>query len=96
MAEELRVSNAAEFREHKLTFDHFMAFSLWGTVHIIMSVALLTVAFAMNLGWLAGVGTYAVIGVLAGLALGMRGAWWGMVIGTTILLALGGFISLLF
>lgn len=96
MAEELRVSNAAEFHEHKLTFDHFLAFSLWGTVIIIMSVALLTVAFAMGFGWLAGVGAYAAIGVLVGLALGMRGAWWGLVIGSTVLLALGGLVSLLF
>jgi hypothetical protein len=96
MAEELRVSNAAEFRDHKLTFEHFLSFSLWGTLQVIMVVALLTVAFAMGLGWLAGVGVYAVIGALAGLALGMRGTWWGMVVGTTVLLALGGLISLLF
>jgi hypothetical protein len=96
MADSLKISNTTEFREHKLTFDHFLAFSLWGTLQIIMAVALLTVAFAMNLGWMTGVGVYLAIGVVAGLALGMRGAWWALTVGVSILLALGGLVSLLF
>jgi Bacterial aa3 type cytochrome c oxidase subunit IV len=96
MADSLRVSNSTEFREHKTTFDHFLAFSLWGTLLIIMSVAMFTVAFAMGLGWMTGVGVFLGIGVLAGLALGMGGAWWALVIITSILLALGGLVTLFF
>lgn len=85
-----------DIHDQKSTFHHFLVFALWGTLYTVMAVALLTVAFAMGYGWLAGVGTYAAIGVLAGLGLGMRGGWWGLVIGSTIVLALGGLVTLFF
>lgn len=80
----------------KSTFSHFLGVSLWGTLLIIMGVALATIAFAMNMGWFAGLAAYVVIGVVAGLALGMKSGWWMTLIGTTILLGLGGLVSLLF
>ncbi len=85
---------AMDIRDQKSTFQHFLTFSLWGTLFTTMVVALLTVAFAMGYGWMAGVGAYAAIGVVAGFALGMRGGWWGMVIGSTIVLGLGGLVTL--
>ncbi len=80
----------------KSTFSHFLGVSLWGTLLIIMGVALATLAFAMGLGWWAGLAAYGGIGVLAGLAVGMKSGWWMTVIGSTILLGLGGLVSLLF
>lgn len=85
-----------DIHDQKSTFHHFLNISLWGTLVIIMSVALLTVAFAMGFGWMAGLGAYAAIGVIAGFALGMRGSWWALVIGSTIVLGLGGLIGMVF
>ena len=85
-----------DIHDQKETFHHFVAFSLWGTLLVIMLVALLTVAFAMNLGWFAGLTAYVVIGVAAGLFMRMSGSWWVLVIGTTVLAGAGGLIALLF
>ncbi|MGE3303906.1 MAG: aa3-type cytochrome c oxidase subunit IV [Hyphomonadaceae bacterium] len=85
-----------DIHAQKETFHHFLMVCLWGTLLVIMSVALLTVAFAMNIGWLAGVGAYAVIGAAAGFLMRMSAGWWALVIGSTVLLGLGGLIALLF
>jgi hypothetical protein len=78
------------------TFGHFITATVWFTLHVVMAVALLTVAFALGAGWLAGVAVYAAIGVLAGLVLRLGGAYWALVIGSSILLALGGLVTFLF
>lgn len=99
MAEAAHASAARgdmDIQDQKDTFRHFVALSLWGTLLVIMAVALLTVAFAMGLGWFAGLSAYVAIGVGAGLAIRMSGAWWVTVIGSAILLAGGGLIALLF
>jgi len=87
---------AMDIQDQKSTFHHFLNITLWGTLYTIMAVALLTVAFAMGYGWLAGVGTYAAIGAVVGFSLGMRGGWWALLIGSTIVLALGGLVTLFF
>jgi len=85
-----------DIHEQKGTFDGFLLTALWGTLLIVMSVGLLTVAFAMNLGWFAGLATFVVLGVLAGLGLNMGGAWWAMLIGVAVLGGIGGgIVSLL-
>lgn len=96
MAHDTAERGAMDIRDQKSTFGHFLTFSLWGTLFTTMVVALLTVAFAMGYGWLAGVGAFAAIGVVAGFSLGMRGGWWGLLIGSTIVLALGGLVTLFF
>ena len=90
------VHGGMEIQEQKSTSHQFLALSLWGTLYTIMVVALLTVAFAMGLGWFSGLGAYALIGVGAALALKMSGSWWVSVIGTTVVLGLGGLVSLFF
>ena len=81
-----------DVHEQKDTFGHFVTFALWCTLHIVMAVALLTVAFAVGAGWLAGVAAFFVIGAGAGAALRLNGAWWAAIIVQTILLAIGGVI----
>ncbi len=87
---------AMNIQDQKETFHHFVAFSLWGTLLVIMLVALLTVAFAMNFGWFAGLAAWAVIGVVAGVLMRMSGSWWVLVIGSTIVMGAGGVFSLFF
>ena len=81
-----------DVHEQKDTFHHFVSFGLWITLLIIMSVALLTVALAMGLGWLAGVGVYFVIGAAAGFGARLGASWWATLIATTLLLGVGGLI----
>jgi hypothetical protein len=85
-----------DIQDQKYTFHHFVVFCLWGTLQVIMIVALLTVAFAMGLGWFAGVAAYAAIGVAAGLFMRMSNSWWVLVIGTVVVLGAGGLVTLLF
>ncbi len=76
--------------EQKGTFDGFLVATVWGCALVAMAVALFTLAFAMNLGWFAGLGAFVVIGVGAGLIFRLSGAWWAMLIGTTVLMVIGG------
>jgi len=80
----------------KSTFSHFLGVSLWGTLLIVMGVALATIAFAMNMGWFPGLAAFFAIGAVGGLVLGMKSGWWMTLIGSTVLLGLGGLVSLLF
>lgn len=83
-------TGAMDIADQKNTFSGFLTFTTWGTALIVMSVACLTVAFAMGNGWFAGVAVYAVLGVAAGLLLRMSGAWWASLIGAVVLFLIGG------
>ncbi len=84
-----------DIADQKATFAGFLTVSAWGSALTIMLVALLVVAFAMGAGWFAGVAVWAVIGVAAGVFLSMRAAWWATLVGTTLLMAIGGGIAAL-
>jgi hypothetical protein len=81
-----------EIREQEGTFHHFLRFTEWGVLLIAMSVALLTVSFAMGYGWFAGLMAFVVIGAAGGAFLKMPGAWWAALIAITVALGLGGLI----
>ena len=85
-----------DLSEHRATFSSFMKVSEWGTILIVAGVALLTVAFAMGLGWFAGLLTYAAIMVAAGLLMRMSAVWWATVVVSVVLLGIGGGIVGLF
>lgn len=81
-----------DIHEQKDTFSHFLTAALWGTLHLVMAVALLTVAFALGFGWFAGLAAFFVIGAGAGLGMRMGAAWWAALIVQTVLLGIGGLI----
>jgi hypothetical protein len=81
-----------DIHDQKDTFHHFVLFALWGTLLVIMTVALLTVGLAMGLGWFAGLAVYFVIGAGAGLGIRMGAAWWATLLASTVLLGLGGLV----
>ena len=84
------MASGMDITDQRQTFSGFMAVTVWSSLLIVMAVAGLTVAFAIGAGWLAGVGVYAVIGILGGLVLRMKSVWWGILIVSTIALAIGG------
>ena len=81
-----------DVHDQKDTFHHFLLFALWGTLLVVMTVALLTVGFAMGFGWFAGLAAYFAIGAGAGLGVRMGAAWWATLIASTALLGLGGLV----
>ncbi|NWG53500.1 MAG: aa3-type cytochrome c oxidase subunit IV [Hydrogenophilaceae bacterium] len=82
-----------EIADQKETFHGFLVATVWGCALIAMSVALLTLAFAMQLGWFAGLAAYVAIGVVAGLVFRLPGVWWALLIASTVLLGLGGIVA---
>jgi hypothetical protein len=85
-----------EITDQKETFHGFLVATVWGCALVAMSVALFTLAFAMNLGWFAGLGAYLAIGVATGVLFKQGGAWWAMLIASTVLLGIGGAVVSLF
>ena len=81
-----------EIADQKSTFHGFLIATVWGCALIAMSVALLTAAFAIGLGWWTGLLIYALIGLAVGLVFKLRGAWWAFLVTTTVLMGLGGAI----
>jgi hypothetical protein len=80
---------------HKAMFNGFLKVTEWSCVVFAMLLGLIVFAFAMGLGWWTGLIVWVVIGVLAGFLMGLGGAWWAMLIGSTVLLAVGGAVTML-
>jgi hypothetical protein len=77
-----------DISEHKATFSGFMKVTEWGGVLIIGLTALLTVTFAMGLGWFPGLLAFVVIGAVAGFMMRMGAAWWATLIASAVLIGL--------
>lgn len=85
---------AMDISDQKSVFSAFTRITDWGSVMIAASVALLTFAFAMGLGWWTGVIVYAVICVAAGAILKMGNAWWVTTAITVGCLGVGGAVTM--
>lgn len=81
-----------DIQDQKETFHGFLMATVWMSGHIAQLVALLTLAFAINMGWWAGLAAYVVIGVAVGIAFRLSGVYWAFQVATWVLLALGGMI----
>lgn len=81
-----------EIKDQKDTFDGFIAASIWGCSYVAQFVALFTLAFAINIGWWAGMAAFVAIGVGIGLFFKQGGVWWAVLIALTVLLGIGGVI----
>jgi len=81
--------------QHKATFDGFMAVSVWGTLITALSILYFTLVFAVGYDWMASLIGCAVVGVIAGLVMNMKTAWYMTVAGLFILgLVFGGIVNL--
>ncbi|MDX2276034.1 MAG: aa3-type cytochrome c oxidase subunit IV [Hyphomonadaceae bacterium] len=78
--------------DQRATFAGFLTATVWTSAHVIQAVALLTLAFAIGLGWWAGVGAYIAIGVATAFLFKMGGSWWAAQVAQWVLLILGGLI----
>lgn len=65
---------------HKKTFGGFMGYTVYGGAAIALIVIFPTLVFGVHMGWPVALLTTLVIGVLLGLGLKLKGAWYaGMV-----------------
>jgi hypothetical protein len=81
-----------EIQDQKDTFHGFLSASVWTGGHIVQLVALLTLAFAIGMGWWPGFVAYVLIGVAVGFMFKMSGVYWAAQVAQWVLLALGGLI----
>ena len=81
-----------DIEAQKGMFHGFLVASVWGSGLIAQSVALLTLAFAIGMGWWMGLLAFAVIGVGVGLVFRMSSAYWVVQITLWVLMAIGGAI----
>lgn len=77
--------------EQARTFSGFMRTTVWGCALLAVVLTFLTLHYtAAGLGWFVALGISIVLGVLIGLLLGLKGAWYATLIGLTLL---GGVIG---
>ena len=77
---------------HEETFHGFLIATVWVCGHIAQAVMLLTLAFAIGVGWFPGLLAYVAIGIGIGLAFRMSGAYWAAQVVQWVLLGIGGVI----
>lgn len=89
------VRGEMDISHHKATFDGFMAVSVWCSLITALSILYFTLVFAVGFDWLASLLGCAIVGVLGGLSLNMKTAWYMTVAGMFVLgLVIGGVSSL--
>jgi hypothetical protein len=81
-----------DIQDQRSTFRGFLSATVWTCALIAQAVGLLTLAFAIGLGWWSGLGAFVAIGVLVGLLFRMSGAYWAVQIAMWVLLGIGGMI----
>jgi len=92
MAQSGGAPGGMDITDQKETFHGFLMASLWTGGLIAQSVMLLTLAFAINMGWWPGFFAFVAIGVVIGLLFRMQSVYWAVQVGLWVLLGLGGMI----
>lgn len=79
---------------HRAMFSGFLKTTEWFVLFLAMLLALIVLAFAVGLGWWTGLIAWVVVGIIGGLLLGLGGAFWATFAVSTVLLAVGGAITM--
>lgn len=70
-----------EVTEQSRTFSSFIGMSVWFGGLTILTVFFLTLTFAANVGWMVSLIITTIVGILLGMALGLKANWYATVIG---------------
>src|SRR5687767_11299401 len=81
-----------DIQDQKETFHGFLMASVWTCGLIAQSVMLLTLAFAIGLGWWPGFVAFVLIGVVIGSVFKLSGVYWATQVALWVLLGIGGLI----
>jgi hypothetical protein len=87
------LQGSMEIAEQKATFSGFLVATQWGAALTALVVLFLSLVFGANLPWVACLFGVAALGIVMGLVMRMGGAWFGTVVGLTILGLIAGGIS---
>jgi hypothetical protein len=79
---------------HRAMFSGFIRATEYFCVSLAMLLGLIVLAFAIGLGWWTGLIAWFVIGLAAGLLMGLGGGWWLWLGLSTVLLAVGGAVTM--
>jgi len=77
---------------HKKTFGGFMGYTVYGGAAIALLVIFPTLVFGVHMGWLAALVTTLIIGVVLGVALKLKGAWYAGMVASAVPIAIGSAI----
>lgn len=81
-----------DITDQKDTFHGFLVATVWTCGLIAQAVMLLTLAFAIGMGWWPGFFAFVAIGVVVGLVFKMQSVYWAVQVVLWVLLGLGGMI----
>ena len=81
-----------DIQDQKETFHGFLMASVWTSGLIAQSVMLLTLAFAIGVGWWPGFVAFVLMGVVVGSVFKLSGVYWATQVALWVLLGLGGLI----
>lgn len=93
MAQSHGAHGGMDISDQRSTFGGFLAASVWGCGLIAQSVALLTLSFAIGMGWWPGLFALVGIGIAVGLVFRMGSVYWAVQIALWVLLGLGGIVA---
>lgn len=80
--------------EQAKTFSGFMRATVWGSGLLAMTLVFLTLHFTfVGLGWFTALAIAFVLGIVIGLGLGMKAAWYATVVGLTVFMGFIGVIA---
>jgi hypothetical protein len=89
------VHGTMDIQDQTATYQGFMTWATWGSVLTSLIVLFLTLVFAAHLPWLASLFGVAALGLIAGAALNMGGAYMGTVVALTVIGLISGGIATL-
>lgn len=69
---------------HKKTFGGFMGATVYGGAALALIVIFPTLIFGVKMGWLPSLITTLVIGVILGVALKLKGAWYAAMVASAV------------
>jgi len=76
--------------EQSRTLTGFLRVTVWSSLVLMVIILFSTLHFAVGMGWFTALGVSFVVGILCGLVLGMKGAWYATLVGIVVF---GGFIG---
>jgi len=85
-----------EITDQSQTFSGFIRTTIWFSAHTGLGVLLLTLIFAVGMSWMTALIITFIMGVVIGLALKMKAAWYAFLVGATVLIGIIGLIAGLF
>ncbi|WP_394692915.1 aa3-type cytochrome c oxidase subunit IV [Hyphobacterium sp.] len=70
-----------EVTEQARTFSSFIGMSVWFGGLTVLTILFLALTFAAHVGWMVSLIITTIVGILMGLALGLKANWYATVIG---------------